>query len=142
MPKNQPTRTRSRTARPATRKTTTRKAKRGQAALRIKPLATTTPTPLIRIISVSPGSPIVPCMLTVTATCRASFGQSPGAFLLDSTGNPPNDLGPASGPGSDPNNPQWIFNLTTSGKTYAVEVFITDDTTGDVLVCDSRTIST
>ena len=90
----------------------------------------------------SPASPVVPCTLTVTATCRASFGQSPGAYLLDTTGNPPNDVGPASGPGSDPNNPQWTFSLTTAGKTYAVEVFITDDMTGNVLICDSRSITT
>jgi hypothetical protein len=142
MTKKQSTLTRSRTARAATGNATARKGKRRTAALRIKVRASATPTPLIRITSVLPLNPIVPCALTVTATCRASLGQSPGAYLLDTTGSPPNDLAPVSGPGPDPNNPQWTFNLTTAGKAYAVEVFITDDATGDVLVCDSQTIST
>jgi hypothetical protein len=140
MSKNQSTLTRSRTVRSATRKATARKSKRAQAALGTKASATTTPTPLIKITSVSRSSPMLPCTLTVTASCRVSLDQSPGAYLMD-TGSTPVDLSPASGPGSDPSNPQWTFNLTASGKTYAVEVFITDST-GAVLVCDSQTIST
>jgi hypothetical protein len=85
---------------------------------------------------------MLPCTLTVNAACRASNGQSPGAYLLLAGGNSLGDIAPTSGPGSDPNNPQWTFNLTVAmqGNTYAVEAFITD-TFGDVLVSDSQSIT-
>lgn len=102
--------------------------------------STAAPTPLICIVSVTRDNPGVPCTLTVTASCRTAPDQSCNAYLMD-TSSPPTDLTPTSGPGSDPNNPQFTFSLTTAGKTYAAEVYIEDEF-GDVLVSDSWQVST
>ena len=141
MTKKQSTATRSRAGRPAASPATKRRKGRSPAPRRSRfDASTTTPTPLVCIISVSPASPVVPCTLTVTASCRTANGETCNAYLLDTSSNP-TDVAPATGPGPDPNNAVFTFNLTVPGKTYAVEVYIEDEF-GDVLVSDSRTVTT
>ena len=102
------------------------------------------PTPLVKIVSTNPATPVtVPCSnFTVTAACRLSSpSQICAARMLDCSSSP-SDVQPTSGPGTDPNNPQFVFNLTVPSKTYALEVFILNTSTSTVILSDGAMIST